>query len=63
MLPPRCFGGQDLTLLLPEVTNKNMSSLRGVEVLQRELQRAQAKLKDVDENIKKMTGFDPLEKG
>ena len=37
-------------------------AVKGVELLQKELQRAQEKLKDVDENIKKLTGRDPKDR-
>jgi pinin len=36
-----------------------MAELRGVNLLQNELERAKESLKDVDENIKKLTGRDP----
>ena len=36
-----------------------MAELRGVNLLQNELERARESLKDVDENIKKLTGRDP----
>ena len=35
--------------------------VRGVNALQSELARAKESLKDVDENIKKLTGRDPTE--
>ena len=37
-------------------------AVKGVDLLQKELQRAQEKLKDVDENIKKLTGRDPKDR-
>lgn len=35
--------------------------MRGVETLQDELEKAKESLKDVDDNIKKLTGRDPTE--
>lgn len=35
--------------------------MRGVTALQTELEKAKESLKDVDENIKKLTGRDPTE--
>ena len=37
-------------------------AVKGVELLQKELQKAQENLKDVDENIKKLTGRDPKDR-
>ena len=34
-------------------------SVRGVDLLQTELEKAKESLKDVDESIKKLTGRDP----
>ena len=38
-----------------------MAEVKGLEVLQEELERAKFKLRDVNENIKKLTGRDPEE--
>ena len=40
-----------------------MAAVKGVELLQKELLRAQEKLHSVDEDIKKLTGRDPTERG
>ena len=37
-------------------------SVRGVTVLQEELEKAKERLKSVDDTIKKITGRDPAEK-
>ena len=37
-------------------------SVRGVDVLQEELEKAKERLKSVDDTIKKITGRDPTEK-
>ncbi|XP_048737196.1 pinin-like [Ostrea edulis] len=39
-----------------------MEEVRGVSALQNEIEKAKEKMKDVDENIKKLTGRDPTEK-
>ena len=36
-----------------------MAELRGFEVLQKQLERTREGLRDVDDNIKKLTGQDP----
>ena len=40
-------------------TSKMSEGVRGVVALQEELEKAKESLKDVDENIKKLTGRDP----
>lgn len=37
----------------------NMAEMSGVSILQHEIEKAKDKLKDVNENIKKLTGRDP----
>lgn len=39
-----------------------MAEVRAVSDLQNEIEKARENLKDVDENIKKLTGRDPLER-
>lgn len=39
-----------------------MAEMRGVSALQNEIEKARENLKDVDENIKKLTGRDPTER-
>lgn len=39
-----------------------MAEVRGVSALQNEIEKARENLKDVDENIKKLTGRDPTER-
>jgi hypothetical protein len=41
---------------------KKMEEVRGVSALQNEIEKAREKMKDVDENIKKLTGRDPTER-
>ena len=36
-----------------------MAEMRGMTILQNEIEKAKDKLKDVNENIKKLTGRDP----
>ena len=40
-----------------------MAAVKGVELLQKELLRAQEQIQNVDENIKKLTGRDPIDRG